>query len=64
MKLRISADFLKGRITFGELDGLPNRYSHTIYYLNYLHELDLKKHPQQAKDEAMADALQGMITGG
>lgn len=62
MKLKVVADFLKGRSTIGELDQMPNRISHTFYYRNYLHILEMERNPKMAEAEGMANSL-GSLAG-
>ena len=61
-KLKVCVDYLKGRSTIGEMDMLPNRFNHTLYYKNYQHQLYLSKNPKQAEAEATNEAL-GQLGG-
>ena len=56
MKLRAVADFVK-RTTIGELDKMPNRYVHTLYYEVYKKTEYDKAHPKEAEERQMGEAL-------
>ena len=56
MKLRAVADFVK-RTTIGELDNMPNRYVHSLYYELYKKTEYDKAHPKEAEAQAMGNAL-------
>ena len=54
--MRAIADYVK-RTTIGELDKMPNRYVHTLYYQLYKKAEYDKAHPKEAEASAMSDAL-------
>lgn len=40
---------------------LPNRYSHTIYYLNYIHQDELEKNPKEREAEETAEVVEEIV---
>lgn len=60
MKLRAVADFVK-RTTIGELDNMPNRYVHSLYYELYKKTEYDKAHPKEAEAAAMGEGLSELM---
>jgi hypothetical protein len=61
-----AVDYIRGRVTFGEMCNLPNRYSHHLYRDNYLRAFKAEKNPEgqeakQLQSEAMAAAFTGAL---
>lgn len=56
MLLKAVADFVK-RATITELDNMPYRYVNAFYHEMYLKNEYDKAHPEEAKAEAMGEAL-------
>ena len=54
------ADFVK-RTPIGELDNMPNRYVHTLYYELYKKTEYDKAHPKEAEAEAMGNAFSELM---
>ena len=56
MFLKAIADFVK-RTTIAELDNMPYRYVNALYHELYLKNEYDKAHPEEARAEAMGEAL-------
>ena len=56
MLLKTVADFVK-RTTIAELDQMPYRYVHALYYEMYKKNEYDKAHPKEAEASAMGEAL-------
>lgn len=60
MKLRSVADLVR-KTTIGELDQMPNRYVHALYYEVYKRAEYEKDHPKEAESRAFAEGMSDLL---
>ena len=59
-KLKRVADYIK-KTSIAELDQMPNRYIHAMYYMAYQQNVWDREHPKEAEQRMMGEALSGAL---